>query len=68
MVAVRRQSPRDKELQILPAWADWYRTALDAIKEVEIGGASAGTIARIDAAKREVDEAFEKARRQIFSE
>ena len=52
----------------LRAWADWYRGALDAIREVEIGGASAGTIARIDAARREVDRALDQARRQIFSE
>ncbi len=68
MAAVRRESTREKELQILRAWVDWYRGALDAIREVEIGGASAGTMARIDAAKRDVEQGFEKARRQIFSE
>lgn len=68
VAAVRRESTRDTELQILRAWADWYRSALDTVKEVEIGGPSAGTIARIDAARREVDQAFEKGRRQIFSE
>ena len=67
-MAVRRESTRDLELQILRAWADWYRGALNAITEVEIGGPSAGTLARIDAATREVDQAFERARRQIFSE
>ena len=68
VAAVRRESTRDQELQILRAWADWYRGALDAIREVEIGGASAGTIAKIDAARREVDRALEQARRQVFSE
>jgi aminopeptidase YwaD len=68
VMAVRRESTRDRELQILRAWADWYRGALNAIKEVEIGGPSAGTIARIDAGTRDVEQAFERARRQIFSE
>lgn len=68
VVAVTKQSTRDKELQILRAWADWYRGALDAVREVEVGGPSAGVLARIAAAKQRVDAAFEQARRQIFSE
>lgn len=68
VAAVRKESIRDKELQILRAWTDWYRAALDATKELEIGGVSAATVERIDAAKRAVDQAFEKGRRQIFSE
>src|SRR6185295_18873057 len=68
VAAVRRESTREQELQILRAWADWYRGALDAIRDLEIGGVSAATTARIEATKRDVEQAFEKGRRQIFSE
>jgi aminopeptidase YwaD len=68
VTAVRHESTREQELRILRAWADWYREALDAIRDVEIGGASAGTLTGIAAAKREIDQAFDKARRQVFSE
>ena len=68
VTAVRHESTREQEVRILRAWADWYRGALDAIRDVEIGGASAGTLTGITAAKREIDLAFDKARRQVFSE
>jgi aminopeptidase YwaD len=68
VVAVTKESTREKELQILRAWADWYREALGAIREVEIGGVSATTLARIAAAQRDVEQAFETARRRIFAE
>jgi aminopeptidase YwaD len=67
-VAVTKESTRDKELQILRAWTEWYKGALDAIREVEVGGASAATNARIAAAKQAVEAAFARARSRIFSE
>ncbi len=57
----------DQELEILRAWAGWYRGALDAVREVEVGGPSQATLKRIDAAKRDVDRALEEARNQVVS-
>jgi hypothetical protein len=68
IVAVTRDSSRDKELQILRAWADWYRAALARIADVEADKPSAGIRARIQAAKTAVDRAFERGRRQLFEE
>jgi hypothetical protein len=68
IVAVTRDSSRDKELQILRAWADWYRAALARIADVEADKPSAGIRARIQAAKAAVDRAFERGRRQLFEE
>jgi len=67
-VLVTRESTRDKELEILRAWADWYRGALDHIREIEIGGSSEATLRRINAAKIAVDRAFDAARRKIVVE
>lgn len=67
-VLVTRESTREKELEILRAWADWYRGALDHIREIEIGGAGAATLDRIVAAKQAVDRAFDDARRKIVVE
>ena len=65
---VRGESTREKEVEILRAWADWYRGALDHITEIEVGGASAATHRSIEGAKRAVDRAFEAARRKIVVE
>lgn len=67
-VLVTRESTRDKELEILRAWDDWYRGALEHIREIEIGGPSATTLARIESGKRAVTRAFETARRRIVVE
>jgi hypothetical protein len=67
-VQVRGESTREQELEILRAWADWYRGALDRITEIEVGGASAATRSRIEGAKRAVDHAFEAARRKLIVE
>jgi hypothetical protein len=66
--AVAKESTRERELEILRAWADWYRGALDAVRDIEIGGPSATTRGRIDAAKQRVTRGFEEARRKIFAE
>jgi aminopeptidase YwaD len=67
-VAVRKESTRDAELEILRAWTDWYRGALDAARDIEIGGASPATLRRIEQAKRAVTQAFERARRHVIVE
>jgi hypothetical protein len=67
-VLATRESTRDKELEILRAWADWYRGALGHIRDIEIGGASVATLDRIVAAKLVVDRAFDAARRKIVVE
>ena len=56
---------RDHELEILEAWAVWYRGALDAVREVEVGGPSERTLARIAAAKRDLDRALREARKGV---
>jgi aminopeptidase YwaD len=63
--AVSQGGSRDHELEILAAWGAWYRGALDAVREVEVGGPSPATIDRIEAAKRDVDGALEQARKQV---
>ncbi len=45
------------ELDIVSTWAGWYRDALGAAAEIEVGGASAATTAAIAAAQRRVEAA-----------
>jgi hypothetical protein len=68
VTAVRKESTRDRELQILRAWADWYKGALDSVRDVEVGGPSRANLQRIEAARKAVDRAFDSGRRQLFSE
>ncbi len=46
----------DEQVPILEAWTDWYRDALEATQDIEVGGASSETQAAIDAAVAEVVE------------
>ena len=68
VAAVTQGSSREQELQILTAWADWYRGALDSAIDLEVGGPSARVRARITRARDTVTQAFERARRQVFEE
>ncbi len=45
------------ETLILRTWTDWYRDALRAATDIEVGGSSAATIAAIDAAAARVERA-----------
>jgi len=50
-----RGATRDGEMAILRAWTDYYAGALRAAEEIEVGGASAETRARIAEAVRRVE-------------
>jgi len=67
-VQVRGESTREKELEILRAWAEWYRGALEKVRDIEVGGPSAATLARIESGKKAVDRAFDAARRKLVVE
>jgi hypothetical protein len=45
---------KDEQVDILQTWTDYYVGALDAMKEIELGGSSAQTVLAIDAAKSRI--------------
>ncbi len=49
--AVRGGAPMEGEREILESWARWYDGALETVSEVEVGGASAGTLQALEAAR-----------------
>ena len=49
-----------QELDIVSTWAGWYRDALGAASEIEVGGASGQTVAAIAAAQRRIAAARER--------
>jgi hypothetical protein len=52
--AVAAGKPRSAEVEILQTWTDYYVGALDAMREIEVGGTSAQTSLAIDAARNRV--------------
>ena len=46
---------RAEELRLLRTWTGYYRDALRAAADVEVGGSSAATAAAIEAAVRRVE-------------
>jgi hypothetical protein len=44
----------DEQIDILQTWTDYYVGALEAMKEIEVGGSSAQTVLAIDAARSRV--------------
>jgi hypothetical protein len=49
--AIGAGGKRAGEIEILQTWTDYYVGAIDAMRDIEVGGSSAQTILAIDAAK-----------------
>ena len=49
--AIAAGKPKSGEEEILQTWTDYYAGAMEAMREVEVGGSSAQTVLAIDAAK-----------------
>jgi aminopeptidase YwaD len=58
--AIAAGADRAEQKAIVEAWMDWYRTALEAADDIEVGGASAETMAAIQAAVARVMAAGEE--------
>jgi len=58
--AIASGSNRAEQVVILQAWLDWYRDALRAAHDIEVGGASSETLATIEAAVASVTAAGEE--------
>jgi aminopeptidase YwaD len=52
--AVADGKKKSDEVEILQTWTDYYVGAIDAMRDIELGGSSAPTVLAIDAAKRGV--------------
>ncbi len=63
--AIASGGAADAEGEILDTWAGWYRQAVAAVSEVEMGGASAETRAAIAAADRRIAAAATIARESL---
>jgi aminopeptidase YwaD len=59
--AVAGGAPRDEQAHILATWAAWYRDAIRAVDDVEVGGSSSATRAAIAASAARVEEAGRRA-------
>lgn len=55
--AVAEGKSRTGEIDILQTWTDYYVGALDAMREIEVGGSSAATLRAIEAAKARITRA-----------
>lgn len=55
--AVAEGKKRDAEVEILQTWTDYYVGAVEAMREIEVGGVSAQTVLAIDAAKNRIQSA-----------
>jgi aminopeptidase YwaD len=53
------------EVEILQTWTDYYVGAIDAMREIEVGGSSAQTVLAIDAAKSRVRSAGAERLRKL---
>ena len=51
----------EEERFILQTWTEWYLGAVDAMRDMEVGGPSAGTLARLKDARDSVAEAGRRA-------
>jgi len=58
--AIAAGANRAEQLVILQAWVDWYREALQATHDIEVGGASSETLASIATAVARVTAAGEE--------
>ena len=52
--AVADGKKKSEEVEILQTWTDYYIGAIDAMRDIEVGGSSAQTILAIDSAKSRV--------------
>ena len=52
--AVADGKKKSDEVEILQTWTDYYVGAIDAMRDIEVGGSSAQTVLAIDAAKGRV--------------
>jgi hypothetical protein len=66
--SIARGADVDKERHILETWGTYYRGALAATTDIEVGGASAETKAAIAAAQAQVVAAVSKARASLKPE
>jgi hypothetical protein len=63
--SIAKGSDAKAEAHIVETWGAYYRGALRAAQEIEVGGSSAQTTAAIDAAVRRVEAAAERAVGQL---
>jgi len=52
--AIDRGDDSDEQILIVDTWASWYRDALRATEDIEVGGSSSQTAAAIDSAVQRV--------------
>jgi aminopeptidase YwaD len=52
--AVREGKPSAHEVEILTAWKTWYVGAIGTMRDIEVGGSSAETVAAIDSAAQRI--------------
>ncbi|HEX7024199.1 MAG TPA: M28 family peptidase, partial [Gemmatimonadales bacterium] len=58
--AIAAGASRAEQKEILQAWGEWYSAALDAVREIEVGGTTAMTERRIQSAHRMLAAALER--------
>jgi len=63
--AVKNGASASEETQIISAWADWYVQALDSVKDMEVGGASAEVTEAIETSQKEIQQLSEEIIRQL---
>ena len=67
VAALAKGGDRQRERLILETWTDWYRKAVQAMAEIEVGGSSAETARAISAAEARIRRAGEDRVRRLAS-